>query len=571
VNLLAIHGLNVSATSSDFLISVELNGSKSPIGNSTESGVSANAIRYAGPIALSESTLVKSRTLSGSSWSALNEAVFAVGPVSESLRISEIMYRPADDPNAEYIELTNIGGETLNLNLVELTNGVDFVFPSVELASGDYLLVVRDVAAFEARYGQGFNIAGQYSGSLNNAGERIELQDAAGQTIHDFRYQDNWYDVTDGQGFSLTVGDPLTTDPNAWDQKATWRPSAENGGSPGSDDAGVVPLLGSVVINELLANSEAGTPDWIELHNTTDQAINLGGWFLSDDADVLTKYEIPAGTVIAADGYAVFYEDQSFGSADAAGCHEPFALSRNGETVYLHSGSAGQVTGYSEEEKFAASPTGVSLGRYRKSTGSYNFVALSQPTPGLANATPMVGPVVITEIMYNPSASADAEYVELLNISATPMTLYDVVRAAPWRFTDDPGIELLLPSDEPVTLASGEYLVLARNLLAFNMAYTVPADLQVLEWGDGKLSNGGDKIQLSAPGDGADESDRSWFRVDRVVYSDGSHPADFPDGVDPWPLEADGQGQALTRIDPTVYGNDPANWHAASPSPGMAD
>jgi hypothetical protein len=59
--------------------------------------------------------------------------------------------------------------------------------------------------------------------------------------------------------------------------------------------------------------------------------------------------------------------------------------------------------------------------------------------------------------------------------------------------------------------------------------------------------------------------------VDRVVYSDGSHPQDFAEGVDPWPVEADGQGSSLNRTARSDYGNDPANWHAALPSPGSAN
>jgi hypothetical protein len=54
-----------------------------------------------------------------------------------------------------------------------------------------------------------------------------------------------------------------------------------------------------------------------------------------------------------------------------------------------------------------------------------------------------------------------------------------------------------------------------------------------------------------------------------VVYSDGLHPDDFATGVDPWPLQADGYGGSLTRIDPAAYGNDPANWQAATPTPGF--
>jgi hypothetical protein len=41
--------------------------------------------------------------------------------------------------------------------------------------------------------------------------------------------------------------------------------------------------------------------------------------------------------------------------------------------------------------------------------------------------------------------------------------------------------------------------------------------------------------------------------------------------VDPWPAAADGQGQSLARKDAHVYGNDPANWQAAAPSPGRAN
>ena len=82
-----------------------------------------------------------------------------------------------------------------------------------------------------------------------------------------------------------------------------------------------------------LLDADGDSSDWIELYNTSGQAVDIGGWFLSDDADSLTKYEIPAGTVIAPDGFIVFDEEQHFGNADAPGCHAPFGLSRNDETV----------------------------------------------------------------------------------------------------------------------------------------------------------------------------------------------------------------------------------------------
>jgi len=237
-NLLAIHGLNGTIDSSDFLISVELAATRGASVSTAPAGVAASALRYAGPMALSQSTLVKARVLSGSTWSALNEAVFAVGPVAEGLRVSELMYHPAEtgnpnDPNTEYIELTNIAIQTINLSLVRFTEGIDYTFPSFELPAGGYGLVVKDIAAFQAKYGSKLPVVGEYAGSLSNGGEQITLVDAAGTVIEGFAYQDAWYKTTDGEGYSLTVKDPKTTHTGSLNEKAAWTASAQKGGSPG--------------------------------------------------------------------------------------------------------------------------------------------------------------------------------------------------------------------------------------------------------------------------------------------------------------------------------------------------
>ena len=224
-NILAIHGLNVSSTSSDFIISAGLTAGQSS--SPSDSGISPAAIEYTGPIALTGTTYIKSRVLDGGTWSALNEATFALGPVAENLRITEIMYHPQDtgdpnDPNEEFIELTNIGTETLSLNLVKFTHGIDFTFPDIDLAAGQYVVIVKDQQAFAARYGTDINIAGQYSGRLANNGERIRLEDAVGQTILDFEYSDDWYRATDGRGYSLTIIDAANPDPHSWSQEQSW-------------------------------------------------------------------------------------------------------------------------------------------------------------------------------------------------------------------------------------------------------------------------------------------------------------------------------------------------------------
>lgn len=580
-NILAIHGINKSTTSTDMLMLPQLimkytaDNPAVPIWFTLDGSdprliggaINPTAIQYTGAFPLKESSRIKARSLSNGQWSALNEAVYAVGPVAKALRITEIMYHPADDPNSEFIELMNIGTESINLNHVQLTNGVEFEFPSIDLSPAAALVVVRNTAAFSTRYPDFSGIAvGPYQGALDDGGERIRLVDAAGTVIHDFSYKDSWYDITDGGGFSLVIKNPAASDSALWDEKSGWRPSAVAGGSPGMDDSGLIPPIDSVIINEILAHSDAEAYDWIELYNTTDEPIHIGGWFLSDnnnDDPNRMKYQIADGTVIGDHGYKVFYENLHFGNLSDPGCHKPFQLSENGETLYLQSGSDGALTGYYQEEDFGASERDVAFGRYFKSTGASDFVAMSSNTPGAANAYPKVGPVVITEIMYHPAIHSDAEYVELQNISGSPVTLFDPETGTAWRFIDnheDIGIDFHFPTDTPVTLAPNEKILLIKNLAAFISEYGSPDPaLNVFEWLDGSLSNGGEKPEIQLPGDVDESLTRYYIRADRVSYDDAA----------PWPTEADGDGQSLTRISPTAYGNDAANWQAENPSPGL--
>jgi len=411
-------------------------------------------------------------------------------------------------------------------------------------------------------------IAGEYTGSLNNAGERIELQDALGRTILNFRYEDGWREITDGDGFSLTITDPNNPDPNSWGEKDCWRASAYISGSPGWDDSGIVPNPGAVVINEVLAHSDGYPNDWIELHNTTADNIDISGWFLSDNDSNLMKYQLQSPTIIPTGGYIVLTQDDHFGGK--------FALSENGEQVYLSSAldQNGVLTGYREVEDFGASQNGVSFGRYYKgSTDNYNFVAMHHTTLGFPNAYPRVGPIVINEIMYHPDwpdlslyNNDDYEYVELYNITASDVNLYDE-QGEPWKFTD--GIEFTFPAGpNEVTLPANGFLLVVKNPTAFAWRYPGVSSSIVFGPYDGWLANNGEKVEISMPGDVDEFSTRHYIRADSVNYSDGCHPDDCPGGVDLWPVEADGGGASLNRLSAVNYGNDPNNWDANTPSPG---
>ncbi len=72
-----------------------------------------------------------------------------------------------------------------------------------------------------------------------------------------------------------------------------------------------------LVINEVMSSntkwnydSDFGAfSDWIELHNQASAAIDLSGWYLTDDPGNRNKWEIPENTVIPGNGYLLFWAD----------------------------------------------------------------------------------------------------------------------------------------------------------------------------------------------------------------------------------------------------------------------
>ncbi len=183
-------------------------------------------------------------------------------PVSESLRVTELYYNPADPSpqeieagyndadDFEFIELTNTGGEKISLQHVKLVRitdnadqqGVDFDFAGssiTELDSGQSVLVVEDLQAFQFRFGNDLPVAGQWSGGLGNGGKMVTVENV-GVLLQQFTYDDAWYPSTDGDGRSLQMVDPTNPDLSAWSDAGSWRPSAQFNGTPGQD----APALG---------------------------------------------------------------------------------------------------------------------------------------------------------------------------------------------------------------------------------------------------------------------------------------------------------------------------------------
>ena len=152
-------------------------------------------------------------------------------------------------------------------------------------------------------------------------------------------------------------------------------------------------------------------PDWVELHNTSTNDIDLTDWSLSDDSDA-RKFVFPENTLITAGGFLVVWCDTN---ASLPGLHAGFMLNRDGETVSLFNA----VTSRVDALTFGLQLLDYSVGR----VGS-DWI-LTTPTPNAANiAAPTASQnnVVINEWLAN-AARGGSDWLELFNRADQPIPL----------------------------------------------------------------------------------------------------------------------------------------------------
>ena len=141
-----------------------------------------------------------------------------------------------------------------------------------------------------------------------------------------------------------------------------------------------------VVINEFMASNDmtvtdpAGDfDDWIELYNSTDEAISLSGYFISDKEDNLGKFEIPdsLNVVIEPLGYLIIWADED-GDKMQEGIHANFKLSGGGEAVIL----SNPDTVILDQIIYGEQTTDVSAARVPNGTGDF---VIGEPSFGTTN------------------------------------------------------------------------------------------------------------------------------------------------------------------------------------------
>lgn len=365
------------------------------------------AQRYLTPLSLGTSTLIKARTLWSTNWSALTEGTFQFEQLGTPLRITEIMYNPPGGDAYEYIELQNIGASAIDLGGYTF-EGITYRFPDDGqlLAPGARLVLSASVnpAAFAQRYPQ-LQVFGRFTGALNNGGELIVLRDRSGRVVAmvDYSDENGWPNSADGAGYSLELLN-ANADSSA---PSNWRASAQAGGSPGTTNS--VASETAVRLNEVFATGSltnaAGTSDWIELQNTSNATIDIGGWSVSDNSDP-RRFVLPVGTSIPAKGFLVVWCDTE---TNKPGLHTGFGLDASEGSVFLHDKNTNRID---------ALTYGIQIPTHSIGRGADGMWTLNLPTRDLVNEPVALSTALtINEVLPNPIPGED-DWLEIHNTNA---------------------------------------------------------------------------------------------------------------------------------------------------------
>lgn len=148
--------------------------------------------------------------------------------------------------------------------------------------------------------------------------------------------------------------------------------------------------LNGVVINEFSANNsdfddEFGeSDDWIEIHNSGNTTVDIGGYYITDDVSNKMKHRIPTGssaTVLAPGAYLLLWADGTPGQGPT---HLSFKLSEQGESIGLYMKDGDDLLTV-DEVHFTSQPKNYSWSRTPNATGPFRLTP--NTTPGASNST----------------------------------------------------------------------------------------------------------------------------------------------------------------------------------------
>lgn len=376
------------------------------------------------------------------------------------------------DPAGEYddwIELYNNGTTSIDLAGYSLsddsTDLFQWTFPVGSTIDADgYLIVWADDDETQAGLHANFK--------LSASGETIYLVDASGVLVDQVTFGEQITDSTYGRFPNGTGAFQIMGATHA----------AEN-------TVSTFVQTGDVVINEFMASNDSTVADqdgeyddWIELYNNGTTAVDLSGYYLSDDGTDLMLWAFPNGTSIAADDYLIVWADDD---STQAGLHAYFKLSASGETIYLVDPTGVIV----DQVSYGAQVTDISYGRFPNGTGAFQTMDPTYSAENMESIFVTTGDVVINEFMASNDttvADQDGEYddwIELYNNGTSSVDL------SGYFLSDDATDLMLWTFPSGTSIAADDYLIIWAD----------DDSAQVGLHAAFKLSASGETIYLSDP------------------------------------------------------------------------
>ena len=217
-------------------------------------------------------------------------------------------------------------------------------------------------------------------------------------------------------------------------------------------------LNGPVAINEVMADNETTVTDeqgdyedWIELYNNSNQAVDLGGYYLSDNPANLAKYQIPAGISIPANGYVIFWADED--GVDGPD-HCNFKLSASGEVLFLLNSDLAIV----DSVTFGQQTTDMGYARVPNGTGNFVIQAPTYKANNTSTAISETDGLATNRVRIFPNPASTSFTVEIE--SATPglaLTVWDITGKAVVRQVPDADRMIIPVQDWPAGVYTVQY------------------------------------------------------------------------------------------------------------------
>lgn len=374
--------------------------------------------------------------------------------ISEVMIANEGAVMDDDGEYPDWVELYNGTAAAINLSGYALSDRSDnpakFPLPSMELGSGEYLVVYlsgKSRNAASAPLHASFKLkAGEtlYLFNGSSLADQVELPQTAVNSS--YIHQETGFEET-------TLYSPGY--PNTQEGHDSYLASFDRRAQS------------SLKINEVqssnastLADENGAYPDWIELINLGTETIDLSGYALTDDDNEPMQWRFASGSIAPGEMLVVYCDNQN--SQDGQTFHTNFAISASGENISLR-----DAQGYLLD-RVELPELKDDCSYARQEDGGYQET--NAPTPGLANTAENGlsvlddffrlnnGGVYISEVLSSAGETMvndqAVDYAEIVNNSGQTVNL------GGWGLSNNPDRTRRFEFPE-LSLAPGERVVVA--------------------------------------------------------------------------------------------------------------